>query len=140
MAIEPNSVIAPIIPFIKAITPALTLNKKFEKNRIHNTINNVRPFSALTVGAIYRITQTAHYFDNEDEWNDTLIGNPGIITSVKEGEDDCTKIRVWAPNSLAKALDRFRSTDIVRIRPTGLHTNINTKNQYYTYELSIGDL
>ena len=115
------------------ITPALTLNQKFEKNRIYNTKYNVRPFSILTTGAIYRITQTTQALDYENKWND-------IITIVREGADDCTKIRVWAPNGLADTLEQYQSSKIVYVRPTGMYIDINTKKQYYTYELSIDDL
>ena len=118
--IEPNSVIA----------PALTLNQLFEKHRRHywERTSDVYPFSILTIGAIYKITGTKHYF-----------GNTGIINVVKVGEGDYNRIRVWAPNGLFYDLDRLCTLDIVHIRPTGLHTDINTKKQYYTYELSISD-
>ena len=129
-----------IIESNSAIAPALTLNQKFEKNRFYNNISSVYPFLVLTVGAIYKIIQTEYYFNEEDKWIDTYKGKTGIITIVKEGDEDCTKFRVWAPISLLRDLDLFYSTAIVHIRLTGLHTNINTKKQYYTYELSIGDL
>ena len=123
------------------IEPALTLNQKFEKNRIYNTKYNVRPFAILTTGAIYRITQSTQALDYENKWND-------IITIVREGADDCTKIRVWAPNGLADTLEQYgltdtleqyQSTKIAYDRPMGMYIDINTKKQYYTYELSIGD-
>ena len=117
----------------KVIEPvALTLNQKFEKNRIIDTKYNVRPFLILTTGAIYRITQSTQALDYENKWND-------IITIVREGADDCTKIRVWAPNGLADTLEQYPSTEIAYVRPMGLYIDINTKKQYYTYELSIGD-
>ena len=113
----------------------LTLNQRFENSRIYNTYSSVLPFSVLTVGAIYKIIQ----FDSNlpDYYKE---GANGIITIVKEGDEDCTMFRVWTPISLLRDLDRSYPIDIVRIRPTGLHTNINTNKQYYTYELSISDL
>ena len=79
--IEPNSVIA----------PALTLNQLFEKHRRHywERTSDVYPFSILTIGAIYKITGTKHYF-----------GNTGIINVVKEGVGDYNRIRVLAPSGL----------------------------------------
>ena len=119
---------------------ALTLNQRFEKNRIHNTISSIYPFSVLTVGAIYKITQTRYDFNEEDKCMDTYKGKACIITIVKEGDEDCTKFQVWAPIRLLHDLDTYPSPNIMYIRPTGLHTNINTKKQYYTYEFSIGDI
>ena len=119
---------------------AFNLNQRFENSRIRNTINDVYPFSVLTAGAIYKIISTKYFFNREDNYTDTYKGKTGIITIVKEGDKECTQFRVWAPGSLVRDLKLFYSTAIVHIRRTGLHTNINTKNQYYTYELSISDL
>ena len=120
-----------------SIEPILTLNQEFEKNRRYSLISSVYPFSVLTVGAIYKIISTKYYKHNS---MDTYKDKIGIINIVKAGDEECTMFRVWAPSSLLRDLDLFYSTAIVHIRPTGLHTDINTKNQYYTYELSIGDL
>ena len=111
-----------------AIEPALTLNQEFEKGRRYGLVSSVYPFSVLTIGAIYKIISIIYKC------------NIGIITIIKAGDEECTTFRVWAPSLLLCDLDLFYSTAIVYIRPTGLHTYINTKKQYYTYELSINDL
>ena len=120
----------------KVIVPALTLNQEFEKGRMYSLISSVYPFSVLTVGAIYKIISTKYYKHN---CIDTYNNKTGIITLVTAGDKECTMFRVWAPSSLLRDLNLFSSTAIIHIRPTGLHTYINTKKQYYTYELSIGD-
>ena len=122
----------------KVIEPvALTLNQEFEKGRMYGLMSSVYPFSVLTVGAIYKIISIKYYKHN---CIDTYNNKTGIITIVTVGDKECTTFCVWAPSSLLRDLDQFSLTAIIHIRPTGLHTYINTKKQYHTYELSINDL
>ena len=133
--IEPNSVVAPVS----------TLNQRFEKHRIYNTISDIYPFSVLTVGGIYRLLQIesirAEYYGNkEDSCMNSYGYKAGILTVIKEGDDDSARIRVWAPIRLLCDLENNGLSHELYIRPTGLHTNIHNKYQYYTYQLSIIDL
>ena len=100
----------------------LSLNELFEQYRIPNNKNSIRPFSVLTIGAIYKIVRfDLHY---------------SILTVIRAGEEERTSIQVWAPSTLLENLNLYCSSHLVHIRPTGVHTNIDNKEQYYTYELS----
>ena len=138
----------------KIIEP--TLNQRFEKGRIKNTISSIYPFSVLTVSAVYRVFQiesiNAKYYDNkedscmnsyyyrEDSCMTYGCKKAGILTVIKEGDDNSAKIRVWAPIRLLCDSKKYKLPREFYIRPTGFHTNIYNKYQYYTYELSIGAL
>ena len=146
------------------IEPDLTSNQMFENSRINDLISDIYPFSVLTIGNIYKVIQIDYinkdyYFNEEDKCMNVCSGKAGIyhfsekeekyidvysgkkagiLTITHINKEDDFKIRVWAPIRLIYDINKFQKCFYTfYIRPTGLHNNINTKYQYYTYELSV---
>ena len=142
------------------IEPDLSSNQLFEKYRIYDLISDIYPFSALTIGNIYKVIQIDYinedyYFNEEDKCMNVCSNKAniyyfkegpymgvykdkkaGILTITHVNKEDDFKIRVWAPIRLIHDINKLQWFSSFYIRPTGSHININTKYQYYTYELS----